>query len=81
MSSFSAKEAQDLWPLMQVDDVVGAASFHRWTASPSDIAMSLAKGARQNSVTIAEGVKLTGIEVENGRVRAVVTDSGRMHLR
>ena len=40
--------------------------------------MSLAKGARQNGVTIAEGVKLTGIEVENGRVRAVVTDGGRI---
>jgi sarcosine dehydrogenase len=79
MHLLSAKEAQDLWPLMQVDDVVGAAFLPTdGQASPSDIAMSLAKGARQNGVTIAEGVKLTGIEVENGRVRAVVTDRGRI---
>jgi 4-methylaminobutanoate oxidase (formaldehyde-forming) len=79
MHLLSAKEAQDLWPLMQVDDVVGAAFLPTdGQASPSDVAMSLAKGARQNGVTIAEGVKLTGIEVENGRVRAVVTDGGRI---
>src|SRR4029079_10518707 len=79
MHLLSAKEAQDLWPLMQVADVVGAAFLPTdGQASPSDIAMSLAKGARQNGVTIAEGVKLTGIEVENGRVRAVVTDGGRI---
>jgi 4-methylaminobutanoate oxidase (formaldehyde-forming) len=41
--------------------------------------MSLAKGARQGGVTIAEGVKVTEIEVEDGRVRAVVTDQGRIN--
>ena len=73
------KEAQDLWPLMQVDDVVGAAFLPTdGQASPSDITMSLAKGARAGGVTIAEGVTVTGIEVEDGRVRAVVTDQGRI---
>ena len=79
MHLLSPKEAQELWPLMHVDDVVGAAFLPTdGQASPSDIAMSLAKGARQNGVTIAEGVKVTGIEVEAGRVRAVVTDKGRI---
>ena len=79
MHLLSAKEAQDLWPLMQVDDVVGAAFLPTdGQASPSDIAMSLAKGARQNGVTIAEGVRVTAIEVDNGRVRVVVTDRGRI---
>jgi sarcosine dehydrogenase len=79
MHLLSAKEAQDLWPLMQVDDVVGAAFLPTdGQASPSDIAMSLAKGARQNGVMIAEGVKVTAIEVDDGRVRAVVTDRGRV---
>src|SRR6476620_6879487 len=64
---------------MQVDDVVGAAFLPTdGQASPSDIAMSLAKGSRQNGVTIAEGVKVTEIEVEDGRVRAVATDKGRI---
>lgn len=79
MQLLSPKEAQSLWPLMQVDDVIGAAFLPTdGQASPSDIAMSLAKGARQSGVAIAEGVKVTEIEVEAGRVRAVVTDKGRM---
>jgi heterotetrameric sarcosine oxidase gamma subunit len=79
MHLLDAHEAQKLWPLMQVDDVVGAAFLPTdGQASPSDIAMSLAKGARQGGVTIAEGVKVTGIEVDSGRVRAVVTDKGRI---
>ena len=79
MHLLTPKEAHALWPLIQVDDVVGAAFLPTdGQASPSDIAMSLAKGARQNGVTIAEGVKVTGIEVEAGRVRAVVTGKGRI---
>jgi glycine cleavage system aminomethyltransferase T/glycine/D-amino acid oxidase-like deaminating enzyme len=79
MHLLTAKEAQDLWPLMQVDDVVGAAFLPTdGQASPSDIAMSLAKGARMGGVTIAEGVAVTGVEVEDGRVRAVLTDKGRV---
>ena len=79
MHLLDPKEAQALWPLMQVDDVVGAAFLPTdGQASPSDIAMSLAKGARQGGVTIAEGVKVTAIEVEGGSVRAVVTDKGRI---
>jgi 4-methylaminobutanoate oxidase (formaldehyde-forming) len=73
------KEAQALWPLMQVDDVVGAAFLPTdGQASPSDITMSLAKGARMAGVAIAEGVTVTGIEVDDGRVRAVITDQGRI---
>ncbi|MFO7478496.1 MAG: FAD-dependent oxidoreductase [Methyloceanibacter sp.] len=79
MHLLSPKEAQELWPLMQVDDVVGAAFLPTdGQASPSDITMSLAKGARMGGVTIAEGVTVTGIEIESGRVRAVVTDQGRI---
>jgi 4-methylaminobutanoate oxidase (formaldehyde-forming) len=79
MQLLTPKEAQELWPLMQVDDVVGAAFLPTdGQASPSDISMSLAKGARQGGVTIKEGVRVTGIETEGGVVRAVVTDQGRV---
>src|SRR5919106_373270 len=79
MQLLSPKEAQDLWPLMQVDDVVGAAFLPTdGQASPSDIAMSLAKGARLNGVTIAEGVTVTEIETNGGRVSGVVTDKGHI---
>jgi 4-methylaminobutanoate oxidase (formaldehyde-forming) len=64
---------------MQIDDVVGAAFLPTdGQASPSDITMSLAKGARMGGVTIAEGCTVTDIEVENGRVRAVLTGNGRI---
>src|SRR6476646_409306 len=73
------KEAQALWPLMQVDDVVGAAFLPTdGQASPSDIAMSLAKGARNAGVKIFASVAVTGVEVEDGRVRAVAADKGRI---
>ncbi|MGB3021962.1 MAG: FAD-dependent oxidoreductase [Methyloceanibacter sp.] len=79
MHLLSAKEAQDLWPLMQVDDVVGAAFLPTdGQVSPSDVTMSLAKGARNAGVKIKEGVKVTGVEVEDGRLRAVMTDEGRI---
>lgn len=79
MHLLTPKEAQELWPLMQVDDVVGAAFLPTdGQASPSDITMSLAKGARMSGVTIAEDVTVTGIEVGDGRVCAVLTGNGRI---
>jgi len=79
MHLLTPKEAQELWPLMQVDDVVGAAFLPTdGQVSPTDITMSLAKGARNAGVTIKEGVSVTGVEVENGRLRAVMTDQGRI---
>ncbi|MFO1069106.1 MAG: FAD-dependent oxidoreductase [Geminicoccaceae bacterium] len=72
MHLLSAKEAQALWPLMTVDDVVGAAFLPTdGQASPSDIAMALARGARMAGVTIREDVAVTGVEVVDGRVAAV----------
>ena len=79
MQLLSPREAQDLWPLMQVDDVVGAAFLPTdGQASPSDITAALAKGARMKGVTIREGVSVTAVEVENGAVRAVLTSAGRV---
>jgi 4-methylaminobutanoate oxidase (formaldehyde-forming) len=67
-------EAQKLWPLMQVDDVVGAAFLPTdGQANPSDITQSLAKGARMNGAKIFEDTAVTAIETANGRAVAVVT--------
>lgn len=79
MHLLSAKEAQDLWPIMEVDDVVGAAFLPTdGQANPSDITMALAKGARMKGVTISEDTLVTSIEVVDGVVKAVVTDKGRI---
>ncbi len=79
MNLLSPAEAKDLWPLMDVSDLVGAAFMPTdGQASPSDITQSLAKGARMHGARIHEGVTVTGIEVEDGRVAAVVTNEGRI---
>ncbi len=72
MHLLSPKEAQDLWPLMNVDDVVGAAFLPTdGQANPSDITLSLAKGARMRGVEIVEGVEITGLRLKDGRITGV----------
>ena len=77
MHLLSPQEAQDLWPLMTIDDLVGAAFLPTdGQANPSDITMSLAKGARMAGVKIVEDTPVMRIIVENGRIRGVVTPQG-----
>ncbi|HNJ97493.1 MAG TPA: FAD-dependent oxidoreductase, partial [Ilumatobacteraceae bacterium] len=79
MHLLSPTEAQQLWPLMQVDDLVGAAFLPTdGQANPSDITMALAKGARMAGATICERTEVLSIEVDDGVIRAVVTDQGRI---
>lgn len=77
MHLLTPKEAQDLWPLMTIDDLVGAAYLPTdGQANPSDITQSLAKGARMSGVKIFEDTAVTRIIVEDGRVRGVETAQG-----
>ena len=77
MQLLTPKEARDLWPIMTIDDVVGAAFLPTdGQANPSDIVQALARGARTGGVAIHENTKVTGIRVENGAVSAVETDRG-----
>ncbi|HEY7626999.1 MAG TPA: FAD-dependent oxidoreductase, partial [Ilumatobacteraceae bacterium] len=79
MHLLSAKEAQQLWPLMTVDDVTGAAFLPTdGQANPTDITMALARGARQSGVTICEDTEVLRIEVDDGVIEAVVTSAGRI---
>jgi len=79
MELLTPSEAQKLWPLMNVDDVVGAAYMPTdGQANPSDITQALAKGARMAGASIFEDTKVTDIEIEDGRIRAVITDQGRI---
>lgn len=72
-------EARDLWPLMEIDDVVGAAFLPTdGQANPSDVTQALAKGARMSGVKIFEDTPVLSIEVEDGRIRGVVTERGRI---
>lgn len=77
MHLLTPREAQDLWPLMTIDDLVGAAYLPTdGQANPSDITQSLAKGARMAGVSIFEDTPVTRIIVEDGRITGVETPFG-----
>ena len=79
MQLLTPREAQDLWPLMDIGDVVGAAFLPTdGQANPSDITQALARGARQSGVSILEDTAVTAIETSGGRVTGVATDKGRI---
>ncbi len=77
----SPERAQELWPPMRVDDLLGAI----WLpgdgkVNPTDLTQSLAKGARIRGARIAERVRVTGFTASAApsgrRVTGVVTDQG-----
>jgi len=77
MHLLTPQEAQDMWPLMTIDDLVGAAFLPTdGQANPSDITQSLAKGARMAGVRIFEDTPVIRIIVEDGRIRGVETPAG-----
>ncbi len=79
MELLTPKEAQELWPLMEISDVVGAAYLPTdGQINPSDITRALAKGARMAGAKIFEDTAVTDIEIERGRIRAVITARGRI---
>lgn len=79
MELLTPKEAQELWPLMAIDDLVGAAFLPTdGQANPSDITQALARGATMAGVSIFEDTEVTDVEIDNGRIRAVVTPHGRI---
>jgi 4-methylaminobutanoate oxidase (formaldehyde-forming) len=79
MHLLTPQEALDLWPVMDIDDLVGAAFLPTdGQANPSDITQSLASGARRGGVQICEDTQVTGFEFDGAAIRAVQTDRGRI---
>lgn len=79
MHLISPNEARDLWPLMAVDDLVGAAYLPGdGRANPTDITMALAQGARRAGVRVFEDTSVTKIHSEGGRVTGVSTPAGKI---
>jgi len=71
------REACSLFPPMVADGMEGAV----WLPTdghidPSGLAQALARGARQRGAELHVETTVQGITIENGRVRAVVTDQG-----
>src|SRR5690349_18314030 len=68
MHLLSPAEAKAIWPLLDTGDLVGASFLPTdGQASPSDIAQSLARGARMHGARIAEGVRVTGFSMDGAR--------------
>jgi len=79
MRLLTPQEAFDLWPLMSIDDLIGAAFLPTdGQANPSDITQALAKGARMAGASIFEDTEVLDLEIDKGRIRAVLTEHGRI---
>lgn len=73
----SPEAALERYPLMAVDDLVGAI----WlpgdgAANPTDLTQALARGARMRGATVIEHVRVGEVLVDNGAVTGVRTDRG-----
>src|SRR6185295_12213667 len=70
-------EARAIVPALRVDDLIAAV----WgptdgMAGPAEVTNAFARRARELGARIVEGVDVTGIDVERGRVRGVRTSQG-----
>ena len=73
------QEALALYPIMAIDDLVGAVFLPRdGQTNPTDTTQALAKGARDKGVRIFEKTKVLSLEKRDGRISAVITDKGRI---
>lgn len=67
-----AAHAQELWPLIEVDDVIGAVwSPADGRVNPSDVALALSKGAKARGVKFFEDTRATGLQKKDGRISGV----------
>lgn len=77
MELISPKEAQDMFPLMDIKGVVGAAyTPNDGSIDPTGLTNALALGAKNRGAQILPYTTVTAINVKNGRVHEVVTDKG-----
>ena len=79
LHEISPQEAQNLFPLIDLEGVVGACYMASdGQVDPSQLAMALAAGARKNGVQIFTHTRVLEIKTINGRVSSVVTDKGEI---
>ena len=72
-------EIARLYPGLKVDDAVGGVWLPKdGQGDPVNITQALAKGARMRGANIIQGVKVTGVTVENGKAVGVETAEGNI---
>jgi 4-methylaminobutanoate oxidase (formaldehyde-forming) len=68
-------EVKEMYPHLRINDIKAAVHLPLdGQCDPANIAMALAKGARQNGATIIEGVKVTAVDQKDGRVTGVTCE-------
>ncbi|MBM3837655.1 MAG: FAD-dependent oxidoreductase [Verrucomicrobia bacterium] len=71
------KAALEKWPLLRIDDVLGAAWLpHDGKVIPKEVALALAKGAEARGVRVLENVRVIEVLHRKGRVSGVRVASG-----
>ncbi|GAC1452751.1 MAG: FAD-dependent oxidoreductase [Steroidobacteraceae bacterium] len=75
----AAREVQELFPLARVDDILAGFYVREdGRVNPVDVTMALARGARLRGVKIIEGLPVSGVLQERGRVSGVQTAAGNI---
>ncbi len=73
----SAKEARNLFPLLDTKGVEGAAWIEGdGYVDPTSLTNAYAAGARAGGIALMQGVRVTGMKRRGRRVTTVVTDTG-----
>jgi glycine cleavage system aminomethyltransferase T/glycine/D-amino acid oxidase-like deaminating enzyme len=79
LSIVTTEEALQRFPMFDPADILGAAFLPTdGHLDPSGLAYALAEGAKRRGAEIRTGVRVTGVEVESGRVTGVQTDRGEI---
>ena len=77
MNMLTPKEALELYPLMAVDDLIGAAFIpDDGHIDPNSLTYAYAKGIRKHGGRIIEGVMVKDLVRKDRRISHVVTDHG-----
>src|SRR5437660_12792074 len=81
----SPQLAREKWPLLRIDDVLGAAWLpHDGKVIPKEVATALAKGAQSHGARIIENVRVLDVLQRDGRavgVRAQFSDSAAADVK
>jgi glycine cleavage system aminomethyltransferase T/glycine/D-amino acid oxidase-like deaminating enzyme len=79
LSIVTTEEALQRFPMFDPAGILGAAFLPTdGHLDPSGLAYALAEGAKRRGAEIRTGVRVTGVEVESGRVTGVQTDRGEI---
>ena len=79
IDEISTDEISRLYPGLNVEDAIGGVWLPKdGQGDPVNITQALAKGAKMRGAQIIQGVKVTGVTVENGKAVGVETEDGNI---